>query len=147
MKLQDYAPYYIGSPCLNTWFPADHDCYNAGWKLIGIETTSFKPYILESDTESTRADLIKLVLRSLEDMTKGEAIDFMTSVKPGAQYIDHNKYAVLFKSQGSMGDISFTHGPPAGFHYLLQQGFDLFGLIPAGLAVDAKTIQPQKDVT
>lgn len=31
---------------------------------------------------------------------------------------------------------------PLAFHYLLRQGFDLFGLIPAGLAIDAKTITP-----
>lgn len=29
---------------------------------------------------------------------------------------------------------------PLAFHYLLRQGFDLFGLIPAGLAIDAKTV-------
>lgn len=30
---------------------------------------------------------------------------------------------------------------PLAFHYLLKQGFDLFGLIDAGLAIDAKTIK------
>jgi hypothetical protein len=28
----------------------------------------------------------------------------------------------------------------AQFHYLLSKGFDLFGLIPAGLAIDATTV-------
>lgn len=30
---------------------------------------------------------------------------------------------------------------PMAFNYLLRQGFDLFGLIPAGLAIDAKTVK------
>lgn len=33
------------------------------------------------------------------------------------------------------------YNQPQIFHYLLKQGFDLFGLIDAGLAIDAKTIQ------
>lgn len=31
---------------------------------------------------------------------------------------------------------------PKAYHYLLRQGFDLFGLIDAGLAIDAKTTAP-----
>lgn len=31
---------------------------------------------------------------------------------------------------------------PMAFHYLLRHGFDLFGLIPAGLAIDQKTVKP-----
>jgi len=31
---------------------------------------------------------------------------------------------------------------PKAFHYLLHQGFDIFGLISAGLAINAKTIAP-----
>lgn len=84
---------------------------------------------------------IKLVLRRLADMTDAEAIDFLKYAVPGAEYIDHNEYAVIWKSQGSRADTAFLFGPPAGFHYLLKQGFDIFGLIPAGLAIDAKTLK------
>lgn len=47
----------------------------------------------------------------------------------------------LFDETGDVTRDELTNAPHA-FHYLLQQHFDLFGLIPAGLAVDARTITP-----
>lgn len=38
------------------------------------------------------------------------------------------------------GDEQELVNAPKAYHYLLKQGFDLFGLIDAGLAIDAKTI-------
>jgi len=83
---------------------------------------------------------IKPILRRLEDMTEVDARDFLKQAIPGAEYVDHNDFAVIWKSQGSRADIWFLHAPPAAFRYLLQQQFDLFGLIDAGLAIDAKTL-------
>jgi hypothetical protein len=142
MNLQDYAQYYIGARCLNTWFPAGHGLHNAEWILQGFHATSVKPYKLENKVDMVFTDSIKLVLRRLEDMTEGEAIDFLKHAITGGEYIAHNEYAVIWQSNGSRSDIYYLFCPPSGFHYLLQQGFDLFGLIEAGLAVDAKTLNP-----
>lgn len=169
MTLQDYAPYYIGCPCLNTWFPADHDCYNAGWKLRGFHSTSVKPYRLENDTDFTWRDSVKLVLRRLEDMTEEEALG-LAKIYSGADMLERIKGTVAnwwyFKCQfldsdtdetltiSADGHAWYAHyfdNAKGGFrniideyaaaHYLLQKHFDLFGLIPAGLAIDVKTIK------
>lgn len=59
-----------------------------------------------------------LILRKLEDMTEEEA-DKLASMCPQRNYDKYN---------------------PAQFTYLLSKSFDLFGLIEAGLAIDAKTL-------
>lgn len=46
---------------------------------------------------------------------------------------------ILFDETGDVTRDKLTNTPKA-FHYLLQNHFDLFGLIDAGLAIDAKTI-------
>lgn len=48
---------------------------------------------------------------------------------------------ILFDETGKDVTRDELTNTPRAFHYLLQQGFDLFGLIPAGLAIDAKTLQ------
>lgn len=178
MNLRDYAPYYIGTPCYNTWFPPDHDEYNAGWVLRGFRTTSEKCYMLESELDITWTDSIKPILRRLEDMTEGEMVALLTSLFPfdmeDKPVADEFSIEMFYNDDGLMvdGDVSVganytcrcyegqiaikqcgsicffdeagnqEHGinVPKAFHYLLQQHFDLFGLIPAGLAIDAKTI-------
>lgn len=40
------------------------------------------------------------------------------------------------------GDEEELVNAPRAYHYLLQQKFDLFGLIDAGLAIDIKTLTP-----
>lgn len=40
-----------------------------------------------------------------------------------------------------VGDEQEGVNAPAAYHYLLQNHFDLFGLIDAGLAIDTKTIK------
>lgn len=48
----------------------------------------------------------------------------------------------LFDETGKDVTRDELKNAPKAFHYLLKQDFDLFGLIPAGLAIDAKTLQP-----
>ena len=92
--------------------------------------------------------IAKLRLRPLSDMTREEAIFYASlhrnmdgfvgnvGVKPGNNSDTHIKYFM-----GGWGMSLFVGGPSstykaAAFHYLLKQGFDLFGLIEAGLAID-----------
>lgn len=180
MKLKDYAPYYIGTPCYNTWFPPDHDTYDAGWVLKGFRTTSEKCYMLESELDITWTDSIKPILRRLEDMTEEEAIQLIQIMVPdemedkpadeeyilnlfhndggnlvnndvaiGAEYnVRCYDGQVTIKKCGTIcaydetGDEQELVNAPRAYHYLLSRGFDLFGLISAGLAIDAKTITP-----
>lgn len=46
---------------------------------------------------------------------------------------------ILFDENGNLERVENT---PNAFHYLLSKGFDLFGLIDAGLAIDIKTLTP-----
>lgn len=177
MNLQDYAPYYIGCPCLNTWFPADHSCYNSGWKLQGFQVTSVKPCLLESDTDYTWSDSVKLVLRRVEDMTEEEAIEVhREATKTPFLPADKDEYDVTYvKSKAEICSIQVVdlrmpkmhtniniegdvlvyiheHNEEPKIcervanqhhitHYLLTHHFDLFGLIDAELAVDAKALK------
>lgn len=127
MKLQDYAHYYIGASCFNTWFTPEHDAYDAGWKLCGIRTDNEKCYMLENETDVTWVDSIALKLRRLEDMTEDEIREYGKLVE--------------LRTDG-VHSVYISCDTPESYHYLLQQGFDLFGLITAGLAVDIKTITP-----
>jgi len=125
MKLQDYLPYYLGC---DYWTNNSQGNLNA--KTL--------PDVIDM-CDKNRG--VQLHLRRLEDMTEEEARGFLIHAKPHAEYITHNEYAVHWQYQGSRSEIWFLFGPPAGFHYLLQQHFDLFGLIDAGLAIDAKTLK------
>jgi hypothetical protein len=68
----------------------------------------------------------KIILRSMLDMSeveKNEASDFVVETENFKYY-----------------STGFPHYAKCT-HYLLSKGFDLFGLIPAGLAIDATTLQ------
>lgn len=93
--------------------------------------------------------LLKPILRPLSDMTKEEGIEY-------AQFYCRNKIAVpidwveiKMHESGSVnlsigdggGGLSLFPGGPHGdkaeaFVYLLKKGFDLFGLIESGQALD-----------
>jgi hypothetical protein len=117
-RLQDYAQYYIGCRCFNTWFPESDENYNNNWKLVGFRSDSEKPYGLENDEDYTWSDSIKLILRKLEDITEEEKKNL--------------HIGRCFDFQCYRADQ---------FNELLAKGFDLFGLINSGLAIDAATLQ------
>jgi hypothetical protein len=139
MNLKDYAPYYIGCPCLNTWFQANHSSYNAGWKLTGFVATEAKPYHLETDTGYNWTDSIKLILNRLEDISDDEwfKIECETSVAPDAIGWHGVRESIL------------TMDTRNRFHWIItnevlillrKRNVDVDGLIKAGLAVDIKTL-------
>lgn len=178
MKLIDYAHYYIGCRCLNTWFTPDHDGYNAGWKLEGFHASRARPYGLENEHDITWTDSVKLILNRLEDLTQDEIIGLLQAMIPIAmddKPLDEEYILEVFKNDGgnlvnsdvviganynircfdgtisikNCGTICFYDeagdeqegvNMPSAYRYLLQRHYDVFGLIDAGLAVDAKTL-------
>jgi hypothetical protein len=109
---------------------------------------------------------VQLHLRHLADLTKDEAAR-LALIYSGAKSVERTKgvadnwhYYFCYFGDDEEGELLiiaadgcawyahyFDHEQPGhrnivnehkAFHYLLQQGFDLFNLIDAGLAIDAK---------
>lgn len=143
MKLKDYLHYYLGCRAQAAPYGGQPKRQEYG-KLAGIGIRDVVN--IKFDTWQSIADVsiycVKPILRRLEDMTEEEARNFLKHAVPGAEYITQNEWGVIWQSQGSRSEIFYLFGPPAGYHYLLTHHFDLFGLIDAGLAVDAKTLTP-----
>lgn len=165
-NIKDYASYYIGRQCLNTWFPPDHDAYDAGWKLAGFRISYYKCFLLENDQDFTWTDSIKPILRRLESMTE-EEVEQLAMIYSGANSVrrttgvaaNWHYYLCFFDGSPEPEKLTITADGSAwyahyfdknatGFrniinehqatHYLLQQGFDLFGLIDDGIAVEGE---------
>lgn len=139
--IQDYLHLYIGAECL--W---EHIEGNFGGREI------IDGHMIESH-KATKNAIIRPLLRPLSDM-KEEDVKEWSDVN-----ITHTPYCVELDSKDPDGE--FTEVYPDGsilskskddgdirpidggllFRLLLSKHFDLFGLIPAGLAID-KTQQP-----
>lgn len=72
---------------------------------------------------------IKPILRPLSDMTDKEAADIFNM----------DDWLFINQKKG-ITHLDFAL-PPQTFIYLLKQGFDLFGLIESGQAIDATTLK------
>jgi hypothetical protein len=97
---------------------------------------------------------IKLILRPLSDMTEGEAWEFVGG-KSDHLYddlkidkIDKTGISISYViNAGDEGSFPQSHKfdffalGPEQFRHLLSRGFDLFNLIPEGLAIDKRTIE------
>jgi hypothetical protein len=145
MKLQDVLHFYVWCPVLV--------CYNIeGKPVIGRLT----PKMLHEDWEDlceAQGDRYRLQLRPLPSMTKEEAFhlsDIGDPTKFEVTKVDRDDKGVYMKYRWK--DERFPSGyghsgtslyfnqatwTPAHLQYLLSRDFDLFGLIPAGLALDA----------
>lgn len=129
MKLQDYINYYIGCRCVNTWFQEGHKEFNKGWVLSGycqLYVDGGKPFLLESENEVTWTNSIKPILRKVGDYEVDELNEYQTMVG---------------KRTDGVHSVVIHYDTPETFHWLLKKGFDLFGLIDAGLAIDSKTLK------
>lgn len=158
MKIQDYLHYYLYG---KIWEVGVSTCTLMG---IGDSYYTIKTKQGAMLTLSNRAN-IKLVLRRLDDMTLDEkkAIWKLIFNRPfpdsgNILWFDKETTAsckrwcmmsgverVGIEMNGNVWADSDLHNykfnPHIITHYLLKQGFDLFGLIDAGLAIDAKTIK------
>ena len=158
MKIIDYIHYYFGCQCLEAI------------KVPGQELNFEPSTITVRTLFNVQSQLseVKLVLRRLEDMTEEEAAN-LAVIYSGAKKVSPMKgiasnwhYFFCYFSEDQEGEVLvidatgcawyahyFDKSQPGhrnivdehkAFHYLLQNHFDLFGLVDAGLAIDAKTI-------
>lgn len=138
MDIKDYLPYYIGQKMIRAshWEPQNDTYILTGRNLA--EAIEFGDLPL---------------LRRLEHMTEEEVKAMIGWEKMNVLYTDlrYKKLADCINIEYNIdtGDegcypqfhsISFLNPTPQQFHYLLKQGFDIFGLIDASLAIDSKSI-------
>lgn len=118
-KVQNYIHFYIGQPCVNSWFEKTHSMYDPGWRLIGIDANAARPYKLESEDDFTWSQEVMPLLRPLSDMTEEER-------KGIEQFVIYHRD----------DEENFAYSMGRMTAWLLSHGFDLFGLIAAGVALD-----------
>jgi hypothetical protein len=126
MKLQDYLHYYIGCQMIRSshWEPQN------------------EPYVLTFENIKEAVEFgDRPLLRRLEDMTDDEWLDIEheTSIAPDAM------------GWHGVREAFMTTDPRHRWHWtvtnevliiLRKRGVDVDGLIPAGPAIDIKTITP-----
>lgn len=118
MKFKDVAMHYIGCEMYSqfneqTWTLTASSYYG--------EVSNQNPF-----TES------KPILRKLEDMTEEDANHLGYLGAKGFRGM------VSLWFDGDFGKMEFS---AKDFHYLCQRGYDLFGLIDLGEAIDYKTVK------
>lgn len=150
-KLSDYLHLYLGVDCV-------HPCDAAPFKFIGINEKG-KP-VLNGDwsggTHPQTAGLswcewedFKPLLRSLSSMTEEEkiillALNMPNGWQPG-HLIETNEDDIaamrIFDMNGNYKSLYIPKNKvsPNNFLWLIKNSFDLFDLIPSGLAIDSTT--------
>lgn len=140
MYIKDYLCYYIGQPCIISHYNGDT------FKTEPLTATNYASYIDSHTKFSYNIASIKPILRRLEDMTEEEICKMALAGgligTPTRANIEGNFIQMEYVKDG---EILVEHWHPnelnaQHFHFLLSRGFDLFGLIDAGLGIDAKTI-------
>lgn len=129
-QLKDYLHFYLGCKFLYKIDPHEWS------KPMELTTAQLElSHRLKDDPECH----YKLLLRPLSSMTEEEAKEYA-----GLFFVDCDLSLVKFYNLGHCIAIryydAFLHLPsqyePKQFQYLLSKGFDLFGLIDEGLAID-----------
>lgn len=143
MNLKDYAQYYIGCRCFNTWFPEGHEEYDHNWVFNGYcptYGTKGNPYYLENEDDVTWTDSIKPILRKLEDISDEEwlEIEHETSILPDA--IGWYGIKESFMKMDTQHRWHWTVTNEA-LIILRKRGIDVDKLINNGLAIDSKTLK------
>jgi hypothetical protein len=133
-----YANYYIMCDCVNAAFPEGHIEYDKGWKLVGVDWTNPKPYLIETDSEYTWTDSVKPILRKLESMTEDEATHMQDYMWEGISDFwmprDEIMQAFMHPWPSDMR-LSFPHYARC-INWLRSKGFDCDELIESGLAIE-----------
>lgn len=131
-KIEDYLHLYLG--CKVEWGFENRKKIGT---LIG-KTIPFGWQIFDSINpivpyHNVKPELIKLILRPLSHMTEEEEIEVSNIT---------NLHMVTYLKQAWVNKTPFKidlHEMPSLFVYLCRQGFDLFGLIESGLAINKTT--------
>ncbi len=120
-NIAEYLPYYIGQQATVK--------FRLGTLIRSpkVEETTINAHHLEA---ISCYEYIKPHLRKLKDMTEEERKElfdlFMNKIPKGLSIY-------LFEKSETWAAIQT--------HYLIKQGFDLFGLIDEGLAIDKATVK------
>lgn len=150
-NIAEFLHYYIGQKCLINNEVLEN-------KIDTITHINSNGDIAGNEYEWLAKDG-QPILRKLEDMTE-EEMRGLYRVKGIWAYIPEahiktigfdksNKNCITYSYDGPEGGTGWRCGSesmylnqlwPIQFHYLISKGFDLFNLIDAGLAIDAKTI-------
>jgi hypothetical protein len=109
---------------------------NGEYKGFGVNTHALHVNI-EMGLRKTE---VKPILRPLSSMTEEEAIEMYDHLYPDVPR-DSKFKSVTILSQLSLPGMYYEgacsiHDYKGWFPYLLSRGFDLFDLIPSGLAID-----------
>lgn len=168
MKLQDYIHYYIGCKMIRSshWEPQNEPYILDNKNMAEAIEYSDRPILrrLEDMTEDEMIGMLQsMAPPDMEDKPTLEDYDLEmfynddglmvdSDIAVGANYscvcyegqiaIKICGSIILFYETGKDVTRDELINVPKAFHYLLQQGFDLFGLIDADLAIDAKTVNP-----
>lgn len=118
-KIEDYLHLYIG-------------CDTNRGMLIGL--TGSKAFVWRGETRIYGESAIVLFLRPLSDMTEEEMQEC------GNMIYDFSDDPELNTWEWQYFQIGLA---PEQLYYLLKKGFDLFNLIPEGLAIDKTKIKQQ----
>ena len=120
-KLKDHLHLYLGCEALVEGYTNRKYPFN----YRGIINYQL---LLESGQHYSSVKAIKPILRPLSDMTEEEARE--------------GEIWGVWHDVNLMGEDWDTFGfSPHNFKHLLSKGFDLFGLIEAGLAIDKTTLK------
>lgn len=154
-ELKDYLPHYIGCKCKSSEGTMIYT-------LIG----TIKDIAFHEDKYCNQIDLcgdFKPILRPLSDMTEEEALALakIHDSEGDWRVVDRcrlwilvqdqyaNKIFIQFSDDGNLWDCEDADGSVSGYEtfeavkYLFSRGFDLFGLIESGLAIDKTKSSPQ----
>lgn len=121
--IKEYLPFYVGQECT---------CDEARFKITGVQFTEAGTGVFDGTFNDgipqgwwvENCDF-KLLLRPLSDMAQDERME-----ESSIFHCEANK------------NLHYDEKRALIVHYLLKQGFDLFGLIDAGLAIDKTKLKP-----
>lgn len=127
-KIEDYLHLYLGCEVMVPDEP--HPCI--------METVTPKSAYIESGCDYPKEE-VKPILRPWTDLRPEEV---------GRMEWDNQDIYWAKKTKKGKITIKYTDGPPSCFRpeeylFLCALGIDLFGLIPAGLAIDSTTLNPK----
>jgi hypothetical protein len=160
-NLKDYLPFYIGCECQTPLGIMElssidiHDQYPVWFRYMGRfgqYTPKLNYEVLSKHGLRGRAfyfNEVKPLLRPLSDMTEQEFKEIFKPIQPGDVTDEDFKEAMQHLIKNGIDAFDFD-GVSAQivFEYtrlLLSKHFDIFELIPAGLAIDKTTLQTQKN--
>lgn len=169
MKLQDYIHYYFGAQCLEAIkVPGQELNFEPSTVTVrtlfniqaGLSEVKLVLHHLSDLTERNIIDLLQCMFPDdMEDKPTDDEYSINMFHADGGNLVNSDVVVgaefscrcmegqITIKKCGTVclydeaGDEMEGNRIPRVYHYLLQQHFDLFNLIDAGLAIDSKTIK------